>query len=56
MSLDISIFILITHIYLFNIYRSLLGEDMGELSTKELERLEVKLDASLKKVRSSKVR
>lgn len=35
--------------------RNLLGEDLGPLSTKELEQLENQIEISLKHIRSSKV-
>ncbi|KAF3504000.1 hypothetical protein F2Q69_00040532 [Brassica cretica] len=35
--------------------RNLLGEDLGPLSTKELESLERRLDSSLKKIRALRV-
>lgn len=36
--------------------RYFLGEDLGQLGTKDLEQLECKLDASLKQIRSTKTR
>jgi len=36
-------------------FRNLLGEDLGPLSSKDLEQLERQLDSSLKQVRSTKV-
>lgn len=36
-------------------FRNLLGEDLGPLSSKDLEQLERQLDSSLKHVRSTKV-
>ncbi|KAK6241831.1 hypothetical protein SCA6_007220 [Theobroma cacao] len=35
--------------------RNLLGEDLGPLSSKELESLERQLDSSLKQIRSTRV-
>lgn len=39
----------------FEYFRNLLGEDLGPLSSKDLEQLERQLDSSLKHVRSTKV-
>jgi len=36
-------------------HRNLLGEDLGPLSSKELESLERQLDMSLKQIRSTRV-
>ncbi|CAN7049974.1 unnamed protein product [Brassica rapa subsp. trilocularis] len=38
--------------FVLKYYRNLLGEDLGPLSTKELESLERRLDSSLKKIRA----
>ena len=40
---------------LCNMYRNLLGEDLGPLSVKELDQLERQLESSLKLIRSTKV-
>nr|ADJ67241.1 MADS box transcription factor 11 [Oncidium hybrid cultivar] len=40
--------------YLQRSQRNLLGEDLGQLSTKELEQLEHQLETSLKQIRSTK--
>ncbi|CAG7901747.1 unnamed protein product [Brassica rapa] len=41
--------------FVLKYYRNLLGEDLGPLSTKELESLERRLDSSLKKIRALRV-
>lgn len=41
--------------FFFFFFRNLLGEDLGPLSSRELEQLERQLDASLKQIRSTRV-
>ena len=38
-----------------DIYRNLLGEDLGSLGIKDLEQLEKQLDSSLRHIRSTRV-
>ena len=49
------IYINVAHAFDCLSYRNLMGEDLGPLSSKELESLERQLDMSLKQIRSIRV-